>query len=66
MTDKEFALRAAIILHNMALENTGWRGLLRRWCVSDEPLRNDAANLLRASGRVHLMSEWTQYVGDDQ
>lgn len=50
MNDKKFIDRAALILHNMTLERRGWRGFFRRWYISDEPLRNDAANLLREAG----------------
>jgi hypothetical protein len=64
MTDKEFAERAALILHNMALENMGWRGWFRRWYMSDEPLRNDAANLLIASGWQFMRPVTTRYVGE--
>ena len=39
--------RALGILHRMATERTGWRRFLSRWYYSDEPLRNDAANLVR-------------------
>ena len=42
--------RALLLLTRFALEQTGWRGWLRRWYYSDEPLRNDAANIVRASG----------------
>ena len=64
MDDREFAERAARILHNMALENTGGRSFFRRWTIHHEPLRNDAANLLRARGFNALMEDGTQYVGD--
>ena len=49
MTDAQFARRAELILHNMALERTGRGRWFRRWLISHEPLRNDAANLLRES-----------------
>lgn len=39
--------RPLAILHNMSLERTGWRKFFSRWLISDEPLRNDAARLLR-------------------
>lgn len=42
--------RALGILHRMATENTGWRSFFRRWYYSDEPLRNDAANLVKEAG----------------
>jgi hypothetical protein len=66
MTDFEFANRAAVILHELSLERKGWRQLLKRWYVSDEPLRNDAANLLRERGWVMLMPDGFQRVGDDR
>lgn len=68
MSDRQFANRAAGILQNMALERTGWRGLFgRRWHISDEPLRNDAANLLREAGiEFSCLPKGTQMVGDDQ
>jgi hypothetical protein len=46
MYDTVILDRALAILHRMATENTGWRSFFRRWYYSDEPLRNDAANLL--------------------
>lgn len=64
MTDREFIEHASIILHNMALENIGWRSFFRRWVISHEPLRNDAANLLRAYSLQRPMPEGTSYVGD--
>jgi hypothetical protein len=41
--------RSLAVLHRMATEQTGWRAFFRRW-YSDEPLRNDAANLVREAG----------------
>lgn len=38
--------RCRTILGNMALETTGWTYLFKRWAISDEPLRNDAAGIL--------------------
>lgn len=38
--------RCRTVLGNMALENEGHARLFRRWQISDEPLRNDAKNLL--------------------
>lgn len=57
--------RALNILHSMAVERTGWRGFFRRWWISDEPLRNDAANLIREVGYVALMPVNSRLVGDD-
>lgn len=66
MTDAQFARRAEHILHNMALERTGWARFFSRWFISHEPLRNDAANLLRESNRCGcLMPNGARLVGDD-
>ena len=65
MTDREFAERAALILHNLALENKGWRGWLKRWHISDEPLRNDAANLMLESNWQFMRPATTRYVGEN-
>ena len=48
--DDQLLLDALGILHRFGLEQTGWRGWLRRWYYSDEPLRHDAANLVRRAG----------------
>jgi hypothetical protein len=61
---REQQMRALCILHNMAVERTGWRGFFRRWWISDEPLRNDAANLIRDVGYHALMPEGSRLVGD--
>ncbi len=45
-------LRARTVLDNMAWEHTGWRSFFTRWCISDEPLRNDAQNLLPLIDKV--------------
>lgn len=58
--------RALGILHRMATENTGWRGILRRWYYSDEPLRNDAANLVREAGFGMMQPINTRLVGDHE
>lgn len=42
--------RALSILYYMALERKGWWRFFSRWWISDEPLRNDAAELLRDIG----------------
>ena len=62
---REQQQRALCILHNMAVEHTGWRSFFRRWWISDEPLRNDAANLIREVGYSALMPENSRLVGDD-
>jgi hypothetical protein len=60
--------RALRILHHMATEcsNDGWwhRLFCRRWYYSDEPLRNDAANLVREVGFGMAMPDGTRLVGD--
>lgn len=59
LTDREVALfhRALAILHMMGTERYGWRSLFGRWAFSDEPLRNDAANLVREAGFQLLIKE---------
>lgn len=52
------------LLHRFALEQTGWRGFLRRWYYSDEPLRHDAANLVRRAEYVAARPESTRLVGE--
>lgn len=56
-------LEALGILHRFALEQTGWRGAFRRWYYSDEPLRHDAANLIRRAGYETMRPEHTKLVG---
>lgn len=56
--------RALGILHRMGTENTGWRSHFRRWYFSDEPLRNDAANLVREAGYKVMMPDGQRLVGD--
>ena len=58
--------RAMTILHNMAVERTGWKGFFIRWWISDEPLRNDAANLIREMGYHAMMPMGCRLVGDDK
>lgn len=57
--------RALAILHRMATEQTGWRALFRRWYYADEPLRNDAANLVREACFQMMQPNNTRLVGDD-
>jgi hypothetical protein len=56
--------RALSILHNMAVERSGWRPVLSRWWISDEPLRNDAANLIREIGYSKAIPMGCRLVGD--
>ena len=58
--------RALRILHNMAVERTGWRSFFCRWWINHEPLRNDAANLIREVGYRQVMPMNCCLVGDDQ
>lgn len=66
-TDPDYVLlqRALGILHRMGLEQTGWRGWIKRWYYGAEPLRNDAANLVRESGYSEPQTLNTQLVGAD-
>lgn len=58
--------RALAILSRMGTERTGWRALVfGRWYYPAEPLRNDAANLLRYDGRQLMMPVHTRLVGDE-
>ena len=65
MDDRQFAERAAHILHNMSLERTGWRSFFSRWHISHEPCRNDAANLLREAGWYFTTPIYCRRVGDE-
>jgi hypothetical protein len=58
--------RALSILHNMAVERTGWRAFFRRWWIGDEPLRNDAANLIREIRYRQRMPIGCRLVGDPE
>lgn len=42
--------RALMILHRMSCERERYWFAWRRWWIADEPLRNDAGNLLREIG----------------
>lgn len=65
MYEDEIRLQRALgILHRMATERTGWRGFFGRWYYPDEPLRNDAANLVR-DAQFHMpMPVGTRQLGD--
>lgn len=65
-TDAMLLDRALGVLHRMATENTGWRAFFRRWYYSDEPLRNDAANLVRLAKFGMPMADGTRLVGDEE
>lgn len=53
--------RISTVLENLATENTGWRRYFRRWKISHEPLRTDAANILRD---LHWMESRRQLIRD--
>ena len=61
----ELNRRAFAILHRMQVENTGWRSWFKRWYYSDEPLRNDAAALIRQSGFAMLQPLGTKSMAYD-
>lgn len=56
--------RALGILHRMGLERTGWRSFFSRWYYPDEPLRNDAANLVRECRFSMMRPINTRLVGE--
>jgi hypothetical protein len=56
--------RALDILHRMATENTGRFRYFKRWYYADEPLRNDAANIIREAGFWMPQPIGTKLVGD--
>lgn len=62
--DEALFNRALGILHRMATENVGWRSVWSRWYYADEPLRNDAANLVREAGFGMMQPINTRLVGD--
>ncbi len=66
--DDQLLLDALGILHRFATENTGWRGFICRWYYSDEPLRHDAANLVRRARFQMMQPENTRILtnGDRQ
>lgn len=67
MNNDEIILQRALeILHRLAIERTGWQRYVYRWYYPDEPLRNDAANLVRIAKFKMPMPEGTQLVGDDR
>lgn len=49
----------------MALERKGWRRIFGRWHISDEPLRNDAARLLKEIGIEYPIHETTRLYDPD-
>lgn len=65
LSDGALLERALGILHRFGTEQIGWRAFFRRWYFSDEPLRNDAANLVREAGFDQPMPNGTRLVGDD-
>jgi hypothetical protein len=65
MSDQELLMRALGILHRFATEQTGWRRFLSRWYYSDEPLRNDAANLVKLAGFGAPLPLNTKLLGEE-
>lgn len=63
-SDAALLRRALVVLHHMATERTGWRYFLSRWYYSDEPLRNDAAEIVREARFGMPMPIGTHLVGD--
>ena len=55
--DPVLRLRLMLLLENLTLENTGWWRFFRRWQISDEPLRNDAKNILEQLKELQLQQE---------
>lgn len=62
--DRNSWWRALVVLHRMATERTGWRAIFQRWYFSDEPLRNDAANIVREARFEMPMPIGTRLVGE--
>ena len=56
--------RALGILHRMATEKDKYLFSMNRWYYPDEPLRNDAANLIREAEFEMPRPEGTHLVGD--
>ena len=65
-SDAELLDRALALLHRFATENTGWKAWFVRWYYSDEPLRNDAASLVRLARFRMSMPLGTRLVGDQE
>ena len=57
--------RAMFVLHEFTLERTGWRRWLYRWYHSDEPLRNDAARILKDSGCQFMRPIGSRSIAED-
>lgn len=62
--DDALLMECLCLLHRFALEQTVWRGVFRRWYYSDEPLRHDAANLVRRAEYMAKHPECTRLVGE--
>lgn len=65
-SDADLLDRALAILHRFATERSGWRAFFHRWYYNDEPLRNDAANLVREARFGMPMPLNTKLVGDGE
>lgn len=64
MSDRTLLMECLGLLHRFSLEQTGCRGIFRRWYYSDEPLRHDAANLVRRAEYMAKQPEGTRLVGE--
>lgn len=62
--DRELLNRALGILHRMSTERVGWRSFFHRWYYKDEPLRHDAANLVRLARFEAMMPNGCRLVED--
>jgi hypothetical protein len=47
--------RAFELLQRFSAEQTGWRSWFYRWRYNDEPLRNDAARLVREAVQLGII-----------
>ncbi len=65
LSDERLLMRSLAILHRFATERTGWQRFFSRWYYSDEPLRNDAANLVREAGFDMPRPIGTRMLGDE-
>ena len=66
MSDQALLMECLGLLHRFALEQTGWRGVFRRWYYSDEPLRHAAAHLVRRAEYMAKRPEYTRLVGEGE
>lgn len=62
--DTKYHDRIIDILHNMSLENKGFKKFFRRFYIHHEPLRNDAYNLLKEMKTLKFRPITTKYIGE--